>query len=243
MANDYNVYFDGRAMQSNATDVPIHILDVAVGAPGIENTTIQPALMDGDIFARTRYMSRTISIQFVVMASSILSRASTIAKLCKWAASREPKKLKIPSHGGYIMAVCSSFPSVSAKEYWEPLTIDFVADDPFFQSETESSVSLAIGATATVTEYDAPDWRIEQEITSPLTEPLWGLGGQQLNFVTLPTGKLEIRRDKQTADIDGDSALPSLYLGSRFFDLKRGANVITVSGGAGGTLFWRERWL
>lgn len=238
------VKYNSRSLE--AISDALHIVEVLVSAPDVNNTTIQPALRHGDIFARQRYGTRKVTITFVVMEDDEAARRQIIREVCSWARSTEPQKLELPQEpNGYLMAVCSGLPDNNAREYWNTLTLSFLADDPFFYANTESNQAIPLNGFAGIwlLQYDGADWRLEQTISGGLTAPMWRIGDTQISFSALPAGQLVIRRDKQSADIDGESVLPAMMLGSRFFDLKTGANMIETSGGAGGMLYWRERWI
>lgn len=48
-------------------DPAIHVIDIVVGAPEIQSSSVSPATRNGDIYARRRYGKRSIDITFVVM--------------------------------------------------------------------------------------------------------------------------------------------------------------------------------
>lgn len=236
------VSFNGISLES--IDSAIKILDVTVGAPQVQNTTIEPALADGDIFARARFLSRKVLVTFLVMEDDMQRRALVLSRITAWANTRSPQKLRVPQEErGYLTAVCSSFPDDSARDYWTELHVEFTCNSPYYQANEESSVDLGDSHVVTVVHADAPAWRIEQTVSNALAYPMWALGSKFVQFVAVGTGKLVITRSDQTAMLGENSALPALMLGSRFFDLAAGLNQIDTENGAGGVIYWRERWL
>ena len=234
------VEFDGIELSS--IDSAIRVIDVVVGPPSMRPTTISPALTDGDVYAGTKIGPRDVTITFVIMESDEIRRTDIFERVIRWAkiSSGEQQLTVQQEPDGYLMAVCTQLPQNNAREYWTPLTIVFTAYNPYFQAFEESSAPM--NTDFVVTHAERPDWRIEQDIPSLIAFPTWR-NGDELSFSTLLPGKLTLDRKTQTAFIGGSSTLPSLLLGSRFFNLSAGKNNIIATNGAGGTIYWRERWL
>ena len=234
------VSFNGVSLES--LDSSIRIIDVIVGPPTVNPTTIDPAFVDGQVYARSSLGSRPIVISFVVMDNNMTRRRNVISKIVKWARIKTENKMVVPQESaGYINAVCTELPPNAAGEYWQTLQIVFTAFDPYFYATSESSAN--VGKTFTVLQADNPPWRIEQQIGSTITSPAWELNNEQISFSTLIRGKLVLDQKTQTALLDGKSTLANMMLGSRFFKLQSGQNYITAVSGAGGTVYWRERWV
>lgn len=234
------VVYDNKRLEDISND--IYILDVIVHPPAIRSTSIAPALADGEMFARKQYGKRQVDVLFVVLENDSDRRSNILHDINQWAYSTEEKKLLVPQEqNGYLMAVCTGIPEDSARDYWEALTISFTCYNPYYLSHFEYSED--IGKTINIKRADDPAWRIEFDIAQNLSSPVWGIKDKQLIFSKLSPGKLILDRQKESATIDGASVLPSMLLGSRFFRLAHGANTIDVQGGAGGRIYWRERWV
>lgn len=219
----------------------IRILDVIVGAPAIEIETIKPAAADGVIFTRQKYGTRPVDVLFAVVEENPIRRRNIFDALAVWSHSREEKKITIQNYAGFLMGICSSFPPVSIRNYGEILTISFRCSNPFF--DTVSWNAVPYGTPFINTGFPSMSWKIKQTITDTLTNPTWDFGNEQIAFSVLTPGELEIDGQKQTATLNGNSVLPALLLGSRFFTIQPGQNTLDVQNGAGGTFYWRKRWI
>lgn len=234
------VLFNGVSLESISNT--IHVIQCVVSQPAINPVTIAPTLADGEIFARRRYGTRTVTITFVVMDNNTTNRAATIRKIYQWAHSSTEKKLVVPQESnGYLNAVCTELPTNAGREYWQTLGLVFTCYDPFYHANTEKNCSVS--QTVVVSQFENTDWRIEQTVSTGLTYPQWSLDGLQISFNVLTAGALKINGSTHTATTNDGSVLPALMFGSRFFTLKTGNNSIETSNGAGGTIYWRERWL
>lgn len=220
----------------------IRVVDVVVSSPSVNLTTINPALRNGDIFARKLFAPRTVSVSFTIMESRMETRAEIISDVVEWASSDEEKRLFVPQHAdAFLEAVCTEYPEDSAANFWDVLTLVFRASNPFFHSIEEKSA--AVGEKFTVVRSVPPDWRIEQDVTGQLTYPMWSVGSKQISFSSISAGKLVIKSKDLSATLDGKSVIPSMMLGSRFFSLKKGENLVDAQKGAGGIIYWREAFI
>ena len=234
------VEFNGALLTD--IDPRIKISEVVVGAPAIQTVSIIPAISDGERFARKNYGPRNVTVYFLVMEPDETERTRIIDEIEAWAHSKKEEKLIVPqSEDGYLMAVCTKLPDDAAKEFWSVLTIVFKAHNPYFLAHTESHAQ--IGDEINVRRYAGPNWRIEQDIEKLIESPSWEMGDKQIGFSYVNAGKLVLDKEKQTALLDGNSILPSMLLGSRFFELEHGRNTIEAQNGASGTIYWRERWI
>lgn len=234
------VEFNGAAFEDISPK--IKVIDVVVGAPNINTVSIVPAIADGERFARRNYGSRNVVIQFVVMEADETERTKILSEIEEWAYSKQEQKLIVPQdEDGYLMAICSQIPDDDAREFWNVLTLTFKAHNPYFRAHEESSAVL--GDPFIVKRAAGADWRIEQNISELVELPSWEFGDKQISFSYIAAGNLVLDKETQTALLDGESILPSMLFGSRFFELSHGENVIEVQNGAGGTIYWRERWI
>lgn len=234
------VAFNNKRLEDISNE--IRILDVIVNPPSVRTTSIAPALADGETFARRQYGPRRVDVIFSVLENDPERHSQIMHSINQWAYSDQEKRLTVPQEqNGYLMAVCTDFPPDSARDYWEPVTLSFTCHSPYFRANFERSEDIS--NTIHINRADDPDWRIEFAISSALTSPTWGIGDKQLIFSSLAAGSLVLEKRTGTATLDGASVLPSLLLGSRFFQLRRGANTIDTQNGAGGRIFWRERWI
>lgn len=234
------VEFNGVDMSDVA---PVLLLDIAVASPAVQATTQSRPLSDGTSFVRRTRGERTVAVSFVLMEQHAEKRRNALAALTAWLASPHPLPLRTtPEENGYLLAVCTRYPDQSSRQYWEALEIVFTAFDPAYRSLAENV--QPVDSPVMVARSEPPLMRIEQRIDQPLTAPRWTLGSAHLELTgTVGVGQLIIDFDQQTILLNGQSALRQLTIDSVFFTLNQGANRIVCTGGAGGTLYWRERWI
>jgi phage-related protein len=60
---------------------------------------------------------------------------------------------------------------------------------------------------------------------------------------SIGAGDLIIDFTTKSVTYTGISILSHLTLSSRFFELRQGANAVSTTNGAAGTLYWKERWI
>lgn len=225
---------------------PFKILNVYAPAPPIVPASQKPALYDGAFFVRKEYGVRVITVTGSVIENETHRRQEWISSIREWASSKIPAPLTIPQEAnGYLLAVCTQLPDATARDWWETITISFTAFDPLFRSRVEHATPIPIAMQNSHTE--TPIVRIEQNITDTITNPSWANGELHITIAgDVPPGNLSITFDKTTQGIT-HSSFPGiqaqLSIDSRYWELVPGANTITCENGAGGTLFWRERWV
>lgn len=234
------VEFNGVALEDVT---PARVVDIAVASPEVQVTSQSQPLLDGARFIRRVRGVRTVAVSFVLMEEDPLRRRRQLEALIAWLSPAEPVPLRhTPEEKGHLMAVCTQYPDASSRQFWEVLTMVFTAFDPAYISC--SPAIQPVTAPAMVVHGEPPRMRIEQDIAAPLASPRWTLGAEHLHLQgPVGVGKLVIDFDRQTVELSGQSILNQLTMDSRFFTLRRGANRITVEGGAGGTLTWWERWI
>lgn len=230
--------FNGVALEDVA---PVTISGVYVEPPKIKPKWEDRPVNSGAHFIRTRYEERTIEISFYLPVVDAEERAEYIAAINAWAHSSEPKQLETSKRPGkYIMAVLSKLPSPSAGKWWEKLSIEFEAGDPFFY---DSGLTAApIGTSFEIDNvYGAVDAHIKWTNPSEASSPAWVL--DETTTITISgsvaAGAVVLYVDPIAATLDGDSVMDQVTLASRPFELTCGAHVITGNG----TLFYRERCL
>lgn len=236
---DDSIYFNEIQMQTVA---PVKIIDIVIGAPEVLTVAKERPLRDGALYVRRTRGTRSIGITFTLLEQNPAQRRQYIHALTEWAQSQTPQKLRLCTEPlGYLNAVCTSYPTQSSNEYWEPLKMTFTAFDPYFHGP---EIVQAVNMPVLVKSSDAPSIKIVQQINSPLTNPAWTMNAESLTLVgTVGVGELIIDFDKQTITLNGASLMSQLTIGSVFFDLQQGSNVISTSNGAGGVLTIQERWV
>ena len=215
---------------------------VKVSTPEIILDSIPTAIADGEQFARLRYGKRSITLEFTIFETDMQLRTSILRDIKAWGVSRTPLHLEVPQEdNGYLIAICTQLPTDNADRPTDDIEMVFTALDPYYYSRAEKLASVS--SRALVLHDTEPNWRIEQAVTAELTSPSWSINGKTLTFTTIPAGALVLDGNTETATLDGGTILTALSGDSRFPQLAKGANQIEVANGAGGTIYWRERWL
>lgn len=234
------VVFNGAHM--SAISDKLHVADVIVYPPDIKETTVSPALKDGDIFSGKTFGTRQVDVIFAVMENDTAKRSRIIQAVNQWSYSRVEKELRVPQEpNGYLMAVCTSLPQDSAEGFDELMLVSFTCHDPYYYDFSEKTAFPPGASLDAVDRDEAPPWQMVVD-THGAPDPLMIVkNDKHLIFSGLPGGKLLIDSKSQSITLDGKSAMQYLQLGSRFFDLGRGSISVETNWPCG--LSWRERWL
>lgn len=233
------VEFDGVQIESVA---PVKLDDVFISAPSVELTTQSVPLMDGVRFVRSKRGTRTVTVPFAVMEDNEEIRRNHIKAVTEWATSKGLCTLRTSQEkNGYLLAVCSQLPDESSKKFWDIMTLAFVAVDPCYIENTEHSQNVT--AAVNLTGKEAPMIRIEQTVSSVLTNPTWRCGETHITLSRVTAGRLIIDLYSQTITLNGESIMEQMTIDSDFFEMSKENNKIICTNGAGGVLYWRKRWV
>ena len=234
------VEYNGVTLESVA---PVRIIDIALGSPAVAITAQSHALADGARFLRRKRGERTVTITFVLLTDDYAARRTQLAAITAWASSSVPAPLCIATEpGGYLQAVCTTYPSQSSRQFWEVLTLAFTACDPRFVGCAE--YTLPVSRPVIVVHNEPPMMHIEQDVSASISNPSWALGAHKLQLSgSVGVGRLVIDFERQTITLNDQSIMNQLTIVSRFFMMKQGANAIACTGGAGGILYWGEWWI
>lgn len=234
------VEYNGVTLESVA---PVRIIDIVLSPPAVTVTAQSHALTDGARFVRCKRGERTVTITFALLTEDYAARRAQLAAITAWASSSALAPLSIITEpGGYLQAICTAYPAQSGRQFWEVLTLTFTAYDPRFIGCVE--YTLPVLRPVIVAHNEPPLMRIEQDITTSISSPSWALEDSKLQLSgAVGVGRLVIDFERQTITLNGQSIMNQFTIDSRFFVLKQGANTVICTGGAGGTLYWRERWI
>ncbi len=221
---------------------PFEIMDVIVSAPSVNESRIRLAAGNRSILTDYQLQQRTIIITGDVKEDDIQRRQEWVASLLAWATAAQEAALIIPQEGrGYFLATCTSFPDMSALEWWSELVFVFTASEPYYRSLADKQIALPNNVQAQGS--TSPIIRIEQMVATTLSLPAWYANGGMIQLASVTPGKLVIDFEKQSITLNGTSIQAALSIDSRFWTLAPGINAVTCANGAGGTLFYTERWL
>lgn len=220
-----------------------NVLDIRIGAPKIETTTIVPGISSGLLFSRNRFSSRVIEVE-IELPLDKESFPENVRAIRAWAASSEPKRLIISAYKDkYIMAICTNLNDISLKQYWKPIVVKFECMEAYFVSI--SPFSAQIGSPFSIQGDAEPDVLISYSLgtAGKLNSPQWQFDSDRiLKLNTTVTGGNVLIDLKRQSIYRGDiSLMQYVTLSSRFPALKPGQH--TITGPAGGTITWHERWL
>ena len=235
------VTFDGIILTEILPQIAF--VNISIGSPSIETTTRDMPGRPGSFYVRNRYGTRNVVITLSLELPDELSRSTARNALFAWCSKTEPKWLQLEQvPGRHLIAVCTALPDFSVRDWWEDLQIIFTAIDPFFVDDTEKSVN--VGETFTISGDANALAVIRQTQIEGATNPKWIIDtGAFVQLDALINGDIVIDFDAFYIENDGAPISSQLTLDSRFFDFPPGSHTVTGDGGAGGVVYWRERWL
>lgn len=238
------VTFDGRMI----TDfIPrANILDIRIGAPGIETTAVVRGYSAGSDFVHRRHTTRIIEIE-VELPLDRDTYPENVQLLRAWADTDEPAEMILSAYRDRkINVTCTNTNSFSQKEWWMPVILTFEAWDPYFISRAVRSAD--VGSTFTINGDAPPLMTISHNLgtASKLTAPKWTLDGAKYIALagTYTAGEVKVDCTNGTFTHNSNNIASDLTLSSRlmpFAEIKPGEH--TISGPSGGTVTWYERWL
>ena len=230
------IVFDGVSLESIAG---VMVEDVRVNPIDYDPVTRPRSIQAGSDFIRNRAGTRTIAITFALLDDNKVSRQAALMAVSQWAKSNQEYRLDLPGHPDhYLMAVCTSKPEPSLRQWWESkLRLVFTCyDNPYWNSIKEKSVSC--GTTFFALGDAPPLMRIERTLGSAASDQSYSMGGKTITFSTIPAGDMVIDLNRQTAVVGSSSIMQYYNVNSRFPVPRPGT--ITVTGT--GTVKYRERW-
>lgn len=230
------IFYDGVSLESVA-DVKIE--DIRVSPIQYEPVTRPRPVRGGSVFVRNRPGTRTVSITFALLDDNAYSRQKMLSFISSWAKTDREYKLELPGNPErYLMAVCTSKPEPSLRQWWESkLRLVFTCfENPYWNSKTEKSV--ACGSDFFVMGDAEPLMRIERTLSGAASNQAYASGGKTMTFSTIPAGNMVIDLNNQTAVVGNTDIMQYYNVNSRFIIPKPGAMKITGTG----TIKYRERF-
>lgn len=229
--------FNGVALEDIA---PVKIVDIVVSPIAMAVTSVDRAVRAGADFVRIRGKTRTVKITFALLVQDQPSRSLYMQAIRRWAASTKLGKLLLPDRvGQYLECICTTFPQLSVREWWEVPQLVFTAYDPFFTQTNENS--SACGMAFEVLGSQAPHMEIRANLSAAVQNPQWTWNGKQTITLSgsIGPGTLVIDLEQQTITLNGNSIMSAYaFPSSTFFSPQLGYNNITGTG----RVYWRERW-
>ena len=230
------IVFDGVSLESIAG---VMVEDVRVNPIDYDPVTRPRAMQGGSDFVRNRAGTRTIAITFALLDDNKVSRQAALMAVSQWAKSDKEYRLDLPGHPDhYLMAVCTSKPEPSLRQWWESkLRLVFTCyDNPYWNSIKEKSVACG---TAFYALGDAPPlMRIENTFGSAASNQSYTMGGKTITFSNIPAGDMVIDLNRQTAVVGSTDIMQYYNMNSKFPVPRPGSIIVTGTG----TVKYRERW-
>lgn len=230
------IIFNGVDLEEIA---PVKIDDIRVSP--IQTTPVARQRVGfGQDFVRMTGSNRTITITFAVLIQDRDERYSALEAIKEWARPYEEYALSLPMYPGKHFDVrCTGYPEPSYRQWWEAkLRLVFTTfDNPFLTSDDEINAQcnqlFSIGGTA------PPLIKITRTLNAKVADQTYFANGRSMFFSQIPSGKMTIDLNKQTADVGGTSIMRYFSPTSRFIEPVTGN--ITISGT--GSIAYRERWV
>ena len=231
------IIFDGVSLESVAN---VMIEDVKVSPIQYEDVTRQRAISPGSDFVRSRAGTRNVVITFAVIDENMVNRQKKLQAIRAWAKSDKEYRLELPGFPEhYLMAVCTSKPEASLRQWWESsLRLVFTCiENPFWNSIAEKSV--ACGTAFNVLGDAPPLMRIERTVSgSAASNQSYALDSRTMTFSTIPVGDMVIDMNRQTAAVGSSDIMQYYNVNSKFLIPRTGSQTITGTG----TVKYRERF-
>ena len=231
-----NVVFNGVDLTGHIPGA--HVLDIEVGNIEIEHVTSARILRAGSLFARKRDGVRTISISIELPFDDREGCMRNYSMLRMWAESEQPQPLSLPDYDGHINCVLQSISALNIKTWYEPVSLVFVAYDPYFYGHARAA---SIGDAFTVAGDVGVPFQIRCSIASAINSPSWTVDDQFPIALMgdVGAGLLIVDTERGLATLNGDSINSQISLATRFNDLAPGKHKIA---GTTGSVSWIERW-
>ena len=230
------IYFNGIALENVA---PVKVEDIRVSPISLNVTARQRPIEYGAQFVRIGGGSRTVQITFALLEQSRPDRLNYLQFITDWARSDKEGELVLPDKQGvYLSCICTGLPEPSMRQWWESkLRLTFTAfDNPFWTASAERHI--ACGTAFSVAGSAPPLMYIYKNRTSSGSNQSYSDGTNTMTFSTVPSGKMYIDLNKQTAAVGTTSIMQYLSFSSSFIPPVTGIQTITGNG----DVYWRERW-
>ena len=219
--------------------VPVKIEDIRV-SPIQTTPTVRQRIDFGQDFIRMTGANRTATITFSLLNEDRDERFDQLQQIVEWANPYNEGVLKLPMfEDRHLDCICTGYPEPSYRQWWESkLRLVFTTfENPYWSSDDEiranCGVPFSVGGTA------PPLIRIERTLTSKAANQTYASNGKSMFFSQIPSGKMIIDLNKQTAEVSKTSIMQYFGKTSKFIEPTTGNITITGTG----TIFYRERWI
>lgn len=229
------ISYDNISIESVAG---VKIEDILVSPIQVETVESQRAIRGGSDFVRNRDGTRTVTVTFALLDSTIANRQQAIMAINAWAKTDKEYRLDLPGYSNhYLMAVCTEKPGPKIRKWWESLRLVFTCfDNPYWNSVAEKTATC--GTEFTVYGDAPPLMRIERTVSgSAVTNQSYGLDSRVMTFSSIPVGDMVIDLNAQTAKVGNTDIMQYYNVNSKFLIPRAGRQTITGTG----SIKYRER--
>ena len=220
--------------------IPVKIEDIDVSPIALEPVARSRPIQFGSEFVRMSGGTRKVAVTFALLEMDIEERERLLQTLRDWASIGAEYTLELPHFANrHLECAVTMLPDASYRKWWEnKLRIEFTCfNNPFWTSnelvETPCGTLFSIGGSA------QPLMTIERN-GSALTNQSYTNGSEIMTFTSIPSGKMVIDLNRQTAAIGKNSIMKYYSPLSTWIVPKVGANQ-KINGN--GTVKYRERWV
>lgn len=219
----------------------VHVIDIQIGAIALEHKTQARAAGAGSHFFGRRDATRKITIKVELPIDHQEDAAVNYNHLRAWADTVQPMPMKLPGQPGTINCCLLSMSDLDLKNWYEPITCNFIAYDPYFYGTKKEVLCTSAGAEFDVDGDADADFVITKTNSASVSNPAWLIDGvQHISFTgSVGAGLMVIDSQKGLATLGDQSIMPMLNYETRFNPLSPGTHIIS---GSGGVLSWVERW-
>lgn len=236
--SDYVIKYGGKSLEDVA---PVKVDDIVVSPVRFAQTTRGRAIQYGTEFVRNRAESRTVTITFALLDSSISDREQALQDLRDWAKTDTERNLTLPQFADrHLECVCTQHPDSSYRKWWEnKLSFVFTCyNNPFWTSD--EVVSVRCGSEFSVGGSAPPVMTIENYSTIAIQNQSFASKTESMRFTTIPAGSMVIDLNRQTAAIGNASFMKYFVPTTKFIVPKIGARQVITGVGY---VNYRERWV
>ena len=223
------------------TDIaPVKIEDIVVSPIPLNPIARERAIAYGSEFIRMGGGDRTITVTFALLDMDSVTREESFNAIRTWAQTETEQTIELPQYETrHLECICTQFPDYSYRKWWEnKIKLVFTCySNPYWTSnelvEVPCGTTFAIGGSA------PPRMTIERN-GGKLTDATYSTSSATMSFSQIPSGKMVIDLNRQTAAIGKTSIMKYYSPTSKWIVPKIGANQY-INGD--GTVKYRERWV
>lgn len=228
MTSRYEAYMDGTALST--LDSSIYIHDIKYGEVRQNISTSKVAGRPGARVINKDVPSCSVTILFEIHKYGIADRQEVCQKVCKWA---NGSILTTNDRTGQeLKCVCESYPSVSARDWTEQLSVTFAGYNPPYWQDSTPTTATMTGTSNSMSKYvpgSAPEALVSATITANASVSTITLAAGSKTMVL--TGMGASTGDTITVGYDDNNILYIKKNGTSILNKRTGADDLSVECG------------